>query len=116
MKIKNTFWFRHFLMCSRVANLMMQARGWKSDNFARLILESENGCFGNDQMTIYFEQADEFICELHCSEPNCVFDFLKEDGVSQEDLANLTVSEIDKYYNEYCVGTIDFSNLKPNNE
>lgn len=28
MNIKNSFWFRHFLMCSKVANTMMSSRGW----------------------------------------------------------------------------------------
>ena len=107
-KIKNTFWFRHFLMCSRVANLMISARGWGQQNFANLILESEEGRFGNDQMIIYFTSADIFFSELHCSEEDEVFGYLEEEGVSMETLSKLSDEEMEDYYNEYCVGMINF--------
>ena len=38
MNIENSFWFRHFLMCSKVANTMMSSRGWHVDNFAKSII------------------------------------------------------------------------------
>jgi hypothetical protein len=111
MKIENTFWFRHFLMCSKVANLMMSPRGWHVDNFALSFIESENGRFGNDQMNIYFTMADIFFADLHSSYPESVFEFLADEGVSMENLAKLSLKEIEDYYNEYCAGRIDFSNL-----
>jgi len=112
MKIKNSFWFRHFLMCSKVANLMMSSRGWHVDNFAQSIIESENGRYGNDQMNVYFTMADRFFSELHCSEEDEVFNYLEEDGISMEDLAKLSSEEIEEYYDKYCIGNIDFSNIK----
>jgi hypothetical protein len=111
MKIKNTFWFRHFLMCSQVANMMMLPKGWSVDNFAQSIIESENGRYGNDQMNVYFTMADRFFSELHCSDENVVFDYLEDEGVSVEELAKLSKQEIDDYYDEYCIGKINFSNL-----
>jgi predicted cupin superfamily sugar epimerase len=112
MKIKNSFWFRHFLMCSKVANLMMSARGWYVDNFAQSIIESQNGRYGNDQMNIYFTMADMFFSELHCSEEDEVFNYLEENGITMEDLAKLSAEEIEEYYDKYCIGNIDFSNIK----
>lgn len=111
MNIENSFWFRHFLMCSRVANEMMSARGWHVVNFAQSIIESENGCLGNEQMNVYFAMADKFFSELHCSDEDEVFNALEDDGVSMQDLAKLSVEEIEEYYYKYCVGAINFSEV-----
>ena len=107
--IKNTFWFRHFLICHVLANKMMEPRGWLVDNFALSILESENGRYGNDQMNVYFRMADIFLCGLHESENDQVFENLEnEDDVDIEDLAKLSAKEIQQYYKKYCIGKIDF--------
>ena len=101
-------------MCSKVANIMMSSRGWHVNNFAQSIIESKNGRYGNDQMNVYFTMADRFFSELHCSEEDEVFNYLEEDDIFMEDLAKLTVQEIEEYYNKYCIGAIDFSNIKDN--
>jgi hypothetical protein len=107
--MKNTFWFRHFLMCHVLANKMIAHRGWVVENFAQTILdELENRVFGNSQMNVYFWQADEFFCDLHCSDSGQLFDFLEEEDVSIEDLAKLTKHEIDNFYDKYCIGKIKF--------
>ena len=111
MEIKNSFWFRHFLMCSKVANTMMSSRGWHVENFAQSFLESENGRYGNDQMNIYFTMADRFFSELHCSEEDEVFNYLEEDGFPIEEIAKLSLQEIEGYFDKYCVGKIDFSTV-----
>lgn len=111
-KIKNTFWFRHFLMCSQVANDMISLRGWDKQNFPNLIIESEKGRFGNDQMIVYFTTADTFFSDLHCSEEEAVFDYLEEEGVSMEALSKLSTKEIEDYYDEYCIGKIKFSDVQ----
>ena len=85
-------------MCSKVANTMMSSRGWHVDNFAQSIIE--------------FTMADRFFSELHCSEEDEVFNYLEEDGISMEDLAKLSVKEIEEYYNKYCVGAINFSEVR----
>jgi hypothetical protein len=113
--INSTFWFRHFLMCHKLANTMMSPRGWSVDNFALSIIESENGRFANDQMNIYFTQADAFFCELHCSEENELFNYLEDECLSMEVLSKLSLSEIENYYDKYCVGSINFSNVSENN-
>jgi hypothetical protein len=109
--IKDSFWFRHFLMCSKLANIMMSTRGWEVDNFAQSIIESLNGRFGNDQMNIYFKKADQFFSELHCSEEDEVFNYLEEEGLDMDALAKLTLAEIENYYDKYCVGAINFSDV-----
>ena len=111
MNIENSFWFRHFLMCSKIANTMMSTRGWHVDNFAESFIESENGRYGNDQMNVYFTMADRFFSELHCSEEGEVFNYLEEDGLPMEDLAKLSAKEIEDYYDKYCVGAINFSEV-----
>ncbi len=112
MNIENSFWFRHFLICSKVANIMMSPRGWHVDNFSQSITESNNGRYGNDQMNIYFKMADRFFSELHCSEEDEVFNYLEEDGVLMEDLAKLSLEEIENYYDKYCIGAINFSEVR----
>lgn len=111
-KIKNTFWFRHFLICNKFAINMCWLHGWSITNSAKCILDEQNGVYANSQMTKYFLQTDRILSELHQSDEGIVFDALQEDdGISIKDLANLTDSELNDYYNEYVVGKIDFSNL-----
>ena len=38
--------------------------------------------------------------------------YLEEDGISMEDLAKLTAKEIDEYYDKYCIGAINFSEVR----
>jgi hypothetical protein len=113
-KIKNSFWFRHFLICNELAKKIISARGWHVDNFAETILESQNGMYGNDQMNIYFEIADEFFSDLHTSDSNEVFNELENEDLPIEKLAQLSAKEIDYYFKRYCAGTIDFSNTITN--
>ena len=91
---------------------MMSPIGWHVDNFAQSIIESENGRYGNDQMNVYFYMADRFFSELHCSEEDEVFNCLEEDGISMEKLAKLSLEEIEEYYDKYCVGAINFSEVR----
>lgn len=39
-------------MCNRLASLMVSARGWCVENFAKTIIESENGRFANSSITV----------------------------------------------------------------
>lgn len=114
MEIKNSFWFRHFLMCNRLASLMVSARGWCVENFAKTIIESENGRFANNQMNVYFTMADRFLCELHQSEEDMMFDYLEDEGITIEDLAKLSTEQLNNYYDQYCIGYINFSNTHEN--
>ena len=106
-KIKNTFWFRHFLMCNELAKKINTAKGWQVDNFAKTILESQNGMYANEQMNIYFEIADKFLCKLHCSDYDEVFNELEEQGLPIEKLAKLSADDIKYYFNKYCLTIIN---------
>ena len=113
MKINNTFWFRHFLLCDRLAKGMCILRGWKIDNFAKAIFEEESGRTANNQMTQYFWAADELLCELHESDEGFVFDILEAaDEVTIQDLSKLSEKELAQYYENYCLGKIDFQTIK----
>ncbi len=106
MKIKNTFWFRHFLLCNEFAKKCCDLRGWDCPNFALLILEEQNGRIFNKQMTCYFWTADELFSQFHQSDATVCFDYLKvEDGVSMEELSKLTADELYEYAEEYCYET-----------
>lgn len=106
-KIKNSFWFRHFLMCHHLANKNIKLG--KVLNFANCILQEEQGKVANSQMTYHFWAADSFLCELHCSDEGTVFDNLEEEELTIEELADLSSMELYEYYNSYCVGTINFN-------
>lgn len=106
-KIKNSFWFRHFLMCHHLANKNIKLG--KVLNFANCILQEQQGKIANSQMTYHFWAADSFLCELHCSDQGTVFDNLEEEELTIEELADLSSMELYEYYNSYCVGTINFN-------
>ena len=91
MNIENSFWFRHFLMCSQMGNILLTSRGLEKENFANLIIEVEHGKYANEQMTVYFYLSDKFLSQLHCSDEDEVFNSLAENGISMEELAKLSV-------------------------
>lgn len=96
--MKNTFWYRYFLVCNQLANKVM---GHQPQNFASLILEEDNGRFMNSQMTCYFRVIDEFFSEMLANDTWQVFDEL-----DMEELAELSVEQIEKDFNEYCDGIL----------
>jgi hypothetical protein len=100
--IRNTFWFRHFLICSKLANEVL---GLMPQNFALLIIEQEQGRAFNSQMTNIFWLIDAVISELHSSESREVFDMIEDEGLCIDDLAKLTTDELSKYYQDYCFET-----------
>lgn len=106
MKINNTFWFRHFLLCDHFAKEMCSLRGWHIDNFAKTVVEEELGRTLNNQMTCYFWAADELFAELYESDEKIVFDCLEEEGISMEMLCDLTGIQLLEYYQKYCVGLL----------
>jgi len=96
--MKNTFWYRYFLVCNQLANKVM---GHQPQNFASLIVEEDNGRFMNSQMTCYFKVIDEFFSEMLANDAWQVFDEL-----DIEELAELSVEQIEKDFNEYCDGIL----------
>lgn len=104
MKLGNTFWFRHFLVCNELANKTLYlTRGIGFVNFAALYLELSNRNYREHHVMSFFWFVDSFFCDLHESEKFLVFEEL-EDLILI--LANLTEQEFEVYYLEYCVGHV----------
>lgn len=96
--MENTYWFRWFLICSALANKVL---GHQPQNFARLIIEEENGRYGNEQMTRYFNAINLQLCEIMANDETSM-----EDELDFEELAELSVGQIAKYYEEFCNGKL----------
>lgn len=106
-KIKNTYWFRRFLLCNRTATKFAWSRGWEVKNFAQLIVDEQNGRYGNSQMTVLFTNAQRVFAEISEDEPDIVFEMIQEEqDLEIEDLAKLTAEELDMYYEEYIIGKL----------
>ena len=81
--------------------------GWEVGNFAKAILEEQNGVWANAQMTAYFWASDIVLCSITESDSKTVFDNLEEEyGISIELLAGLSGEELHKYFKDYCVGEL----------
>lgn len=93
--MKNTYEYRYFLFVNYLANKMMNVQ---FQNFAKLILDEDNGRFMNSQMTKYFYQIDETISELIQNNPMWVFDELEI-----EQLAEIEPSKLELDYEEFCL-------------
>lgn len=52
--MKNNYWIRHFLICDKMAKSSCEKLGWQVDNFAKSILEEQDGRIGNEQMNRFF--------------------------------------------------------------
>ena len=104
--MKNTYWFRHYLICSKMANDVL---GLKTLNFAKLLLQQENGQFANSQMTVTFNKISDVLCDITSSERNALDDELDFGYISQ-----ISDFEMKTYYNDFCLSkiVIDNSNEK----
>ncbi len=79
--------------------------GWEVGNFAKAILEEQNGVWANAQMTAYFWASDRVLCNITESDNATVFDNLEgEYDISIEVLAEISDEELAKYFNDYCAG------------
>lgn len=99
-KIPNTFWFRHFLICNRLAQSVTK---YKDSNFAKLIKEEEEGRWANEQMTRFFWGADRVVSELHNCDYGQVFVYLEDDELLKQ-VQKLTAKQLEDYFDKYCVG------------
>lgn len=114
--IKNTFWFRHFLICNRLAQVNCISGG-EGANFAKYIYEEENeGRVFNSQMTRYFWFADEVISDIHLDESRSVFEMIgEEQDIYLEQLAELTAEQLEDYYEQYVIGKV-FKSTQPTSQ
>lgn len=96
----NLRYYRHFLICNRIASETLKKReGIYIANFAKLIFQESNGVWGNAQMTAYFWAANTAIA--YFSEVDSgyyVFDALDDMGYSLESLANISEAELESEY------------------
>lgn len=92
--MENDSYYRHFLICNKLANEM---NTHQPQNFAKLLLEEENGKIGNAQMTWYFKKADFIISRITDHPENYIWDVL-----DMEELAELSIEQIESDYEEFC--------------
>ncbi len=71
--------------------------GHLPQNHAKLMVEEDNGRFGNAQMTQYFKKADVVISNLIGYPEGWIWDELDMDEV-----AELSIEQIEEDYNNYC--------------
>lgn len=93
--MENTYWFRWYLICSKIANCNMP--GYEDQNFAKLHIQNGNGVYANSQMLQHFESANTAMSEIFCNEDDMVYE---ENDF--ETISKLTISELDKYFIDYC--------------
>jgi len=103
MDMENTYHYRHFLMCNKMANAMMNVQ---PQNFAKLILEEDGGRFMNSQMTFYFHQADRVLCDLVGNDKGFMWDDL-----DMEQVAEISPEELAFDYDRYCSGHISIEHI-----
>lgn len=104
--MENTFHYRHFLMCNKMANAMMNVM---PQNFAKLIVEEDMGRFMNSQMTFYFHQADRTLSDMIGNDEGFMWDELNID-----EIADMTPEELEHDYNRYCSGNMIFKHTNEN--
>lgn len=102
--MENTYWFRWFLICSALANKVLALQPL---NFAKLIIEEEKGAWGNEQMTRHFHRINESLSEIMANDDDILWEEL-----DIEEVAKLSVEEIQKYHEEYCIGRMSISELE----
>jgi hypothetical protein len=98
--MKNNFWYRYFLVINQLSNAVL---GFQFQNFAKLILEEENGRFGNEQMTKYFKALDLQYSDLMSNDAWMVFDEL-----DIEELADISEEQLKEDFENYCNGKLIF--------
>lgn len=106
-KQKNTYWYKFFLMCNKMANDILNM---KYQNFAKLIVEANNGRFGNEQMTRIYETIEESLSELVGNDPEFIWDELE-----LEEIAEIPVETLEADYSKYCDGYLILDFTKPEN-
>ncbi len=91
--MKNTYHYRHFLVCNKMANDVM---GHLPQNFAQLMVEENLGRYMNSQMTHYFKSINRTLSEILGNDEELMWEELDMDEV-----AELSIEQIEKDYNEY---------------
>jgi len=99
--MKNTYHYRHFLICSKLANDIM---GHQPQNFAQLMVEENLGRFMNSQMTFYFKQIDQTLSDILGNDAEMMWEELDMD-----ELAELSVEQIQKDYEKYVDGKLEIN-------
>lgn len=97
----NTFWYRHFLICNKMANDIMNV---KPQNFAKLILEEDSDRFMNSQMTKYFYSVDATLCDMIGNDEGFMWDEL-----NMEEVSEISPEQLERDYQEYCSGKISLN-------
>lgn len=92
--MENNSYYRHFLICNKLANEMITCQ---QQNFAKLLIEEREGKIFNYQMTWYFKKDDFIISRITDRVENYIWDSL-----SIEEIAKLSIEEIESDYDKFC--------------
>lgn len=106
--MENTHWNRIFLICNHLANEVQP--GIVYQNFAKLMVDEEEGRVFNSQMTFYFKKLVDNITDLTCDDRDMIYSDLEI-----EELAELSPQELLDYYHAFCSGSISISLLEADN-
>jgi len=71
--------------------------GHLPQNHAKLMVEEDNGRFGNAQMTQYYKKADIVISRLVGNYEGWIWD-----NLDMEEIAELSVEQLEEDYENYC--------------
>jgi len=71
--------------------------GHLPQNHAKLMVEEDNGRFGNAQMTQYYKKADIVISRLIGCYEGWIWD-----NLDMEEIAELSIEQIEEDYENYC--------------
>lgn len=100
--LKDLFAYRHFLIRNHMANNMV---GHIYMNFAKLLIEQQDGQFMNSQMTGYFVRLDEILSELTSDYAEWIWE-----NLDMNEIAEIDPEDLQSDFERYCNGsvTIDF--------
>jgi len=71
--------------------------GHLPQNHAKLMVEEDNGRFGNAQMTQYYKKADFVISRLVGNYEGWIWE-----EMDMEEIAELSIEQIEEDYENYC--------------
>lgn|SRR5574343_485517 len=103
--LPNTYWIRYFLICNKIANI--RASCLEHQNFAELLIKEDYVYDFDSKITKYFWEVDDFLSELTKNENYFIFSMIeKETGYTLDDMSIISADDIEKAYNEYCIGSL----------
>ena len=105
--MKNTTWFRHFLICNKIAEECCSNLGYLTGNFAKLIKEEDEGKIANSQMTRFFWAADKVLSDIRLCDNKQIFEMIEEEQDKDlNHIANIPQRHLNMFYKLYVVENV----------